>query len=505
MSRRRKRFTPAPTPPQATATVAPTRSDRWADLFAIDARSLAAFRIGLGLWLLVDLVWRSFDLTAHYTDAGILPRISRIGLYDLPGSDRKYWLSLFQITGDPWLVRGMFAAAAAAYLALAVGYRTRLAAVASYVFVCSLQSRLTPVCDGGDGLIRVLLFWGLFLPLGGRFSWDVAVGGRPPAPDRVCSFATFALLFQVGSLYVFGAAAKSDPVWHTDHTALYYALSVDAFATPFGRWLAVQHGLTRPLTFLVYWLEWLGPLVLLIPYRTAWLRLGVVAAFWGFHLGTAATFNLGLFPLAGCLAWVPFLPARVWGRWRWAAANPVGGAVRLGWVTTVVVAAVWAYVLVWNLREANPWWLRVLPIEASVVGRLLRVDQDWAMFAPKPLTEDGWYMMQGTLADGRVVNLWEPAAPLPFDKPADVADTYVNTRWRKYLLNLNTREYESHRVDFASFLARRWADDHPGGPPVVRCELVFMREPTPPPGEPVPAAERIVIFIGQDRKPDAAE
>ena len=503
MSRRRKRSTPPPPPPASAAPVAPVVPGRWAGVFALDARSLAAFRIGLGLWLLLDLVWRAYDLTAHYTDAGVLPRITRIGVYDLPpGSDRKYWLSLLMIAGDPLLVRGLFALGAVAYAAFLVGYRTRVAAVASYLFLCSLHARIPIVCDGGDVLGRVMLFWGLFLPLGGRFSLDVALGRRPPHPDRVRNLATVALVVQLMSVYLGGAAAKDHAVWHTDHTALYYALSVDAFATPVGRWLAPLHGLTRPLTFGVYWLEWLAPLALLLPVRTPWLRLGLVAAFWGFHLGTAVTLNLGLFPFVGCLAWVPVLPAAVWERGRWRVpSGGVGGATRLSWGATVAVAAVGGYVLLWNLREANPWWARVFPQSLTPVGRLLRVDQDWALFAPKPMTEDGWYVMEGTLDDGRVVNLWADG-PLPTAKPADVADTYVNTRWRKYLLNLNAKEYEAHRLDFSVWLKLRWAEAHPNDPPVVRCELAFMREPTPLPGEPVPEAVRTVIFVGQDRPSD---
>lgn len=512
MSRRRKRPDPVSvavaTPPPASAVpaaapapVPAARAGRWADLFAVDARSLGAFRVGLGLWLLLDLLVRSVDLTAFYTDLGVMSRLARIETYDLtPGSDRRFWLSLFMVAGDPWLVRGMFAAGAAAYACLLVGYRTRLAAVASFVFLCSIQSRNPPVCDGGDTLARVLLFWGLFLPLGGRFSLDVRLGRTPPAPDRVCNVATFALLTQVGWVYVFSAAGKSDPVWHTDGTALYYALSLDSFATGLGRGLVDQHWLTRPLTFAAYWLEWLGPLALLVPLRTPWLRVAVVLFFWAFHLGTALFLNLGLFPLAGVVAWVPFLPGLVWRRGPLEAGpGPGGPPARLGWAAVLFLGAVWAYLLVWNLREVNPWWSRVLPAEANVAARLLRVDQDWGMFGPRPAVVDGWYVVEGTLADGRTVNLWEHGAPLPTAKPGDVAASYANTRWRKYLSNLREHEYAGLRQDLCLWLQKRWEETHPGRPRVVAVQLVVMTEPTPPPGQPVPAPERVVLFAGRDK------
>ena len=43
------------------------------EIFGIDLRTMALFRVGLGALLLADLALRARDLTAHYTDAGILP------------------------------------------------------------------------------------------------------------------------------------------------------------------------------------------------------------------------------------------------------------------------------------------------------------------------------------------------------------------------------------------------------------------------------------------------
>ncbi|NET13417.1 MAG: hypothetical protein F6K08_11435, partial [Okeania sp. SIO1H6] len=41
-------------------------------LFGLDLRSLALFRIGLALIIITDLIIRAGDLTAHYSDAGVL-------------------------------------------------------------------------------------------------------------------------------------------------------------------------------------------------------------------------------------------------------------------------------------------------------------------------------------------------------------------------------------------------------------------------------------------------
>src|SRR5262245_7739405 len=96
-------------------------SELWTRLrdtfFGLDPRSLALFRIGLGLTLLVDLAGRWPDLVAHYTDDGVLPRsitpVYAISIHGLDGSAAYEWL--------------LFLLAAAFAVALVVGYRTQLA------------------------------------------------------------------------------------------------------------------------------------------------------------------------------------------------------------------------------------------------------------------------------------------------------------------------------------------------------------------------------------------
>ena len=43
------------------------------ELFGMDLRSLAIFRISIALIIIVDLIARASDLESHYTDRGVLP------------------------------------------------------------------------------------------------------------------------------------------------------------------------------------------------------------------------------------------------------------------------------------------------------------------------------------------------------------------------------------------------------------------------------------------------
>ena len=57
-------------------------------------------------------------------------------------------------------------------LALLVGFETRLATIGSWLLLVSLHHRVPPILSGADILLRMLLFWGMFLPLGKVWSID---------------------------------------------------------------------------------------------------------------------------------------------------------------------------------------------------------------------------------------------------------------------------------------------------------------------------------------------
>ena len=74
-------------------------SSKLDDWFAVDLRSLAAFRIALASVLLYDLIDRARDLRAHYTDAGLLPADL---LEQVAGSGIRFSLH-YQLSSSDWV------------------------------------------------------------------------------------------------------------------------------------------------------------------------------------------------------------------------------------------------------------------------------------------------------------------------------------------------------------------------------------------------------------------
>lgn len=284
-------------------------STKLEELFGLDLRSLALFRIGLALIILTDLVVRAGDLTTHYTDAGVLP-----GVVVREQLLKPWYWSVHLLSGLPIVQAILFSLAFLIALALLVGYQTRLATIASWALVVSLHHRNPALIFAADDVLRALLFWTMFLPLGACYSIDSAFNtSAQKLPKRLLSGATLALTLQQCWIYMFSAAFKAkSPVWWPEGSAVYYALSYDQYVTELGKFLLNFPSLFVFSTFVTFALEWIGPLLLFVPFRTTFFRCCTIATFICLHIGFGLTLNLGIFPFLSVFSWLAFIPSNVW-------------------------------------------------------------------------------------------------------------------------------------------------------------------------------------------------
>jgi hypothetical protein len=452
----------------------------------VDARALAGFRIALGVVLLADLLLRSRDIVAFYTDTGVLPRSTLAEVYPLA---RR--LSIHALGGGAGWQVVLSVLTGIAALALLVGYRTRIAVAASLLLVLSVHARNPLVLNAGDSLLRQLLFWGLFLPLDERWSLDARRRDRTPRAS-VASLATAALLLQVVVVYVGNAVLKLRGEHWLDGTAMQRVFSLDQFTILLGDPLASFPAVLEALGWL-----WLGLLVgswLLVVLRG--LPRGVLAgAFALGHLGMALTMRLAVFPYVSIAALLPFVPPVVWDRIERRVADPLQG--RAGPATAGQfdrVASVGPSLAV--PATVRDWGSRLAPVVVAVGlvvmlgynGATLagqgpaaeRVGVDlpeprWSMFAPDPLRTDGWYVTPARLQSGERIDVFA-LSTVRWDRPSDVSATYPDSRWRKYLTRLRLREDPRLRRGFAGFLCARWNGTHEDEARSVA--VYFLAQPT---------------------------
>ena len=165
--------------------------------FTVDLRALGLLRIAVGLLILADLGLRSSDW---------LTFLGAEGLYgaELSKSLAEPWrVSLYWLFDDPRWTVGLGILGALAALTLTLGIRPWVSTLVSLFLLASLHNRNPLVLQGGDNLLLLLLFWGLFLPWGARLSLAAAV--QRPLPEGApggrssthLSIASKALIFQV--------------------------------------------------------------------------------------------------------------------------------------------------------------------------------------------------------------------------------------------------------------------------------------------------------------------
>ena len=282
-----------------------------AELFAVDPRSLALTRIAAALVVLVDLILRSSSIGAFYSDSGLLPRVA---LYErFPNS---WFVSLHLMNGRTeiqallFLITGIFA------FAMLVGYRTRWTSFFTWLLVSSLNARNPYVAHGGDALLNMLLFWGMFVPWAARYSVDHALdSSATKQPQRILSIGTAALLLMMPFVYFFSGMLKTGPEWRDQFTAIYYVLSAPEYATAVGRWMATWPSpILQVLTASVVVIELGGALLLFSPFATRTIRAIVIPSFLIFQVGLLLTLNLGLFPIISSIALLPFIPTSWWNK-----------------------------------------------------------------------------------------------------------------------------------------------------------------------------------------------
>jgi hypothetical protein len=433
----------------------------------VDARALAALRVALGLVVLADLAIRATDLAVFYTDAGVLPRAALAARYPTVAT-----LSLHAQFGSLAAQVLLFFVAGVAALSLAAGYRTRLSTAVSVLLLASLHARNPVLLNAGDSLLRRTLFWGLFLPLGAR--WSVDALDRDDGATWVATLATAALLVQVVIVYAVNAVVKLAGDSWTSGTAVRYVFSLDQLTVLLGNHLTAYPELLVAADYGWLALVCASPLLLVL---TGWRRTALVGLFAGAHLGMLLTMRLGLFPLISIAALLPFLPPAAWDRlserlaplvaridrapWRDRLAGlPRGPSLPavlrrgVGRVAPVLVAVLLVAVLVWNAAGVG--------LVSLSVGERSAVDpaeHRWDMFAPAPPRHDGWYVVPGRLASGERVDALH-REPVSWERPREVARAYPSHRWYLYLLDLRRPAYAGLRPAFADYLCARWNGTH---------------------------------------------
>jgi hypothetical protein len=457
----------------------PLRRAFW--LGEVDARVPALFRIGLGLVVLSDIVDRLRDLFGFYTDLGLVAARSPL----------QRWLrpSLFDAFGSPAGVSVLFTFGLLAAAAFLVGYRSRLATALLWLFMLSLSNRNPHIADGGDTVIRMLLFWTLFLDVGAALSLDVRLGRRPrqasvpAAPLRLVQL-------QVAVIYLFTFLAKTGPSWR-DGSAVLRAVASAEWGRGLAPLLAAHPGLCRALTWATLALEGSFAFLVLSPWRPSVTRAVALGAGTALHLGILLTMRVGVFSEVMPVSYLALVPAA----WVERLAGPAVG-IRASPARPALVAALALQMALVITEQALRPAGHALPSPVGTELTLLGLHQNWSMFAPdSPLLEVRW-QVPGRLADGSTVDVARAVAPGLVRRGG-----FFYSRWHK-LRNTLASQDPALVAALGRYLCRRYRGARAGR--LERFDLVGEIHDLDPRG-PQPPAEQAVFVRQRCSGPEAQD
>jgi hypothetical protein len=467
---------------------------QWAQrVFGMDVRSLAVFRIFLGLTVLLDVLLRFPDAEAFYSDRGVFTRETSyrfLEQFSLSGWEWCCW-SWNWLSGAVWWQQLLFGLEALGAIGLLLGWGTRMATVLVWMLVVSQHLRNPLVITSGDMLLKLMLFWSLFLPLDRVWSWSARKSGNTPGNVETwhVSIASAGFIMQVILMYFFTGVAKFNDIWF-DGQAMDYVLRLELYITDFGRWMLQFPGLLKWVAWVTLLIELAGIWLLLCPWgNSAWRVLNLLA-FWGFHLGIALCMSIGLFPLICLIAWLPLLPREAWTAV--PIPQPASGKpsewnrAKLIFGSLLIAATLWVNLS--NLTKGP--FSRTLPSLVAAGVQLLGLDQHFQMFGIPP-NESPWFVYETRLANGEQRDIFRPGNELQLERPRDIAATFPGHSWRKLHQNLVDPRLESYRPALLDYAVRCWNGTHRETERVQSARLRCFIEKTGPAHNPVERWSRL--------------
>jgi hypothetical protein len=126
---------------------------------ALSSEGLILMRRGLGILCILDALLRLPSVTFMLSDIGVLPRSLYYGFYE-----RSYYWSLYLISGLPSFAVVLLLLTVGLSVLQVMNKSTRTTRIVLWMLMVSVQNRHPAILDSSDDLLRLLLFWDIFLP-----------------------------------------------------------------------------------------------------------------------------------------------------------------------------------------------------------------------------------------------------------------------------------------------------------------------------------------------------
>ncbi len=459
--------------------------------FEFDVRAFSLFRIALGLIIVLDLAIRATDLTAFYTEDGILPFGTLSSNFN-----SHFHIPVYELNDSFSFVLFLFIVQFLAALLLILGRWVKISQVVLLLFYISLDLRNPFIAQGGDDLLRVLIFWSLFLPMDQFYCFKK----KNNFQIKYLGFPAFAFLLQIVFVYFFSALLKSSSEWHSDATALYYAFSIDQIQLKPAKYLLQFPDLLQSFTHLAYYIELLIPLLFIVPFKNNTMRMLAISILLIFHLFITATLFVGLFSIISCIAFIPFISTKWMDKFDSIFNNPYtfkNEPIQANFSSTILALIFLFFVLGINHKNLSQ---KKIGLHREIVNSsyFFGINQNWGMFAPDVYKDDGWYVYEAITNEEDTIDIFRQGEPVSFKKPANVLLEIKNDRWRKFAEQLTQSNNSWIQQYFCDYLFENWNANNPTIQ-IKSLRLIYMLEKTPAFGK-VAEVKKVVLWDYKPRK-----
>lgn len=248
----------------------------------VDARPVAMTRIILGALVTWNHLVLLFFFDDYYGAAGWAQhpeRTQSISKYSLG------WETFFAL--HPPAAFALLIASVALALAFMVGFKTRWTTVLLFLTVLTVQRTNPIILNSGDHLVRMMLFWMMFIPTGRAWSYDILFE-RPLTKSKtthsvrpmIRPFGLRLLQFQIAVMYLSTFLYKIGGARWQSGEAFYTVSRLDSYVRFMPPAVADSEWFLRGATWLALGIEAALGTLLLIP-SVGWLiaLMGI-----GFHI-----------------------------------------------------------------------------------------------------------------------------------------------------------------------------------------------------------------------------
>ena len=431
------------------------------------------------------------------------------------GNNAPYPYYIYFLGNSDNLATVLFLVAFIFNIFLLIGYRTGFSCFVLWMIYVANLARTVVITEGGDMLIKLLLFWSIFLPLSSNYSVSSRKDIQNSSQYSTFSAGTVAILLQIALVYWISVGIKWQDFDWINGNAVYYSLSLYQYSTPLGEsLLRLPFPFLKFLTYYILTVETLGPFFLFFPQTR--VKLITIFVFLITLLGFGTCLDIGLFVVTNLITLILFIPSEFWGKLL-NYKNSVKlflPAISSGKYNLINKMTIWLYKYfssinislnkgIFNysftpfLRTQYFYLVNILVVFFMIIsfscginylnlkykipafiinlGHKLGIEyQNWRAFTP-PGGDSIWYVIRGQLQNGEIIDVFRNGQAVSWEQPnVPASKIHKNNLWKKYLMSLPY--YKNMYHYYAAYLCNDWNQKHKGSEHLKSIEINLMNK-----------------------------